>query len=154
MNNTAEIQTPSEHHSAASQSQEKTSAATSKPQKGSNSTVASSKRKLESAIEAAEAHLKEVKDWIAAHQGSAVNSVKKPHAISSQMQSKLEKVATAQSELSRAQTKATTTTVASMISAIGPNVDLQSVDEMLKGGKDPREVIAHLNTLLLEAVDG
>jgi hypothetical protein len=154
MNNTAEMPKPSEQNITPAPSTESSSAPSGKPKKRAKSTIASSKRKLEAAIEAAEDHLKEIKDWIALHNRSGEQPGKTPQALSSQMQSKLEKVSIAHDDLSKAQTKAASTTVASVISAIGPNLDLQSIDEMLKAGKEPHEIVEHLSNLLHEAVNG
>lgn len=154
MNNTAEMPKPPQQNSAPAPSTESSSALAGKPAKRVKSTVASSKRKLDAAIKAAEDHLQEIKGWISQHSGSGEQPGKTPHTLSSQMQSKLEKVASAHGDLSKAQTKATSSTVASVISTIGPNVDLRSVDEMLKEGKDPHEVVDLLSKLLHEAVNG
>lgn len=153
MNDTADISATSTDRQSQSAAPANTSARKTRPV--ANSSVAGSKRKLESAITNAEEHLQELRNWIAAHaKGSDELPSKTPATLSTQLKGKLEKVATFHGEFKTAQTKAASTTVASVISTIGPNVDLQEIDDMMKAGRSPREIVAQLNKLLIEAVDG
>lgn len=118
------------------------------------SSVATAREKLQKAMAGAEETLNEVRDWIRAHDANATATPDKSAAVlGNQLRAKLDKVSTTQADHDDARKKAASTTLASAISVINPNIDLEEIEMMIKSGTSAQELARALGAKLSEAAD-
>jgi hypothetical protein len=104
-------------------------------------TVTTARDRLKSAISAAEEQLDKIREWVAEHDASNANPPStQATTLTNQLSTRLDKVSEAHSSLTRIRQKAATTTLASAVSVIDPNIDLGEIDDLIKSGASSDQV--------------
>lgn len=118
-------------------------------------TVSTARDRLNSAIKAAEEQLERIREWVSDHDASnATPPSTQATTLTNQLSTRLDKVSDAHSSLTRIRQKAATTTLASAVSVIDPNIDLGEIEDLIKSGASKDRVAEALAAKLTGSTHG
>lgn len=114
--------------------------------------VSTARDRLNTAIRAAEDQLEKIREWVTQHDpANAISPATQAATLTNQLGTRLDKIADAHSSLTKIRQKAATTTLASAVSVIDPNIDLGQIEQLIKSGATGDEIAKALAAKLTES---